>query len=110
MHVLSEETPASPVVIVPAGPEFIPLCVPWSLAVTFTQLQQQPSQSTPSSRKMDATSTPHAPPPNGRICHRRIDFDATDEDADDEFEEAIDVIMKIAELLLRTADVLIQNR
>jgi len=55
---------------------------------------------------VDATRTP----PNGRICRRRIDFDATDEDADDEFEEAIDVIMKIAELLLRTADVLIQNR
>jgi len=108
--VFSEETPASPVIIVPAGPDFIPLCVSWSPAATFTQLQQQPSQSTPSSRMMDASSTPRAPPPNGPICRRRIDFDSADGDADDEFEEAIDVMVKIAELLLRTADVLIQNR
>jgi len=55
---------------------------------------------------VDATRTQ----PNGPICHRRIDFDSADGDADDEFEEAIDVMVKIAELLLRTADVLIQNR
>jgi len=103
--VFSEETPASPINI---GPDFIPLCVPWSPAVTFTQLQQQPSQSTP--RMMDASSTPCAPPPNGPICRRRIDFDDDDGDADDVFEEAVDVIMKIAELLSITASVLIQNR
>ena len=55
---------------------------------------------------VDAARTP----PNGPICRRRIDFDSADGDADDEFEEAIDVMVKIAELLLRTADVLIQNR
>jgi len=98
--VFSEETPASPINIVPAGADFIPLCVPWSPA----QQQQQSSQSTP--RMMDASSTPRAPAPNGPICRRRINFD----DADDVFQEAVDVIIKIAELLLRTASVLIQNR
>ena len=96
----SEETPASPINIVPAGADFIPLCVPWSPA----QQQQQLSQSTP--RMMDASSTPRAPPPNGPICRRRINFD----DADDVFQEAVDVIIKIAKLLLRTASILIQNR
>jgi len=102
--VFSEETPASPINIVPAGADFIPLCVPWSPA----QHQQQSSQSTP--RMMDASSTPRAPPPNGPICRRRINFDDDDGDADDVFEETVDVIIKIAELLLRTASVLIQNR
>ena len=69
----SEETPASPINIVPAGADFIPLCVPWSPA----QQQQQPSQSTP--RMMDASSTPRAPP----HCRRRINFDDDDGDADD---------------------------
>jgi len=94
--VFSEETPASPINIVPDGADFIPLCVPWSPA----QQQQQSSQSTP--RMMDASLTP----PNGPICRRRINFD----DADDVFQEAVDVIIKIAKLLLRTASVLIQNR
>ena len=48
--------------------------------------------------------------PNGPICRRRINFGDDDGDADDVFEEAVDVIIKTAELLLRTASVLIQNR
>jgi len=59
---------------------------------------------------MDASSTLRAPPPNGPICRRRINLDDDDGDADDVFEEAVDVIMKTAELLLTTASVLIQNR